>query len=56
MKFIFASLNNQNIRVNKATRYTFVPDGLTANQYREEKFWKVEGSMFDERSWKDISH
>ena len=56
MKFIFADVENTGpVRVNRDVRYTFVPDGQTANEYRTERFWEVKGSMFDKNSWKNIT-
>ena len=56
MKFIFADVENTGpVRVNRDVRYTFVPDGQTANEYRTEQFWEVKGSMFDKDSWKNIT-
>lgn len=55
MKFIFADVNGSGpIRVNKEVRHTFVPDGLTGNEYRLEHFYEVRGSMFDKNAWKEI--
>ena len=55
MKFIFADVNRETVRVNKEVRLTFVPDGQTANEYRMERLWEVKGSMFDKNAWKDIT-
>ena len=55
MHFIFASLEGKTIRINKDVRNTFVPDGLTANLYRTERFWEVKGSMYDKDSWNDLT-
>ena len=55
MQFIFASLEGKTIRINKDVRNTFVPDGLTANLYRTERFWEVKGSMYDKDSWNDLT-
>ena len=55
MQFIFADVNGTGpVRVNREVRHTFVPDGLTGNEYRLEHFYEVRGSMFDKNAWKEI--
>lgn len=54
MKFIFADVKGESVRVNKEVRHTFVPDGLTGNEYRKDHFYEVRGSMFDKNAWKEV--